>query len=240
MTADLAADAEWVQIFQDRRRTLPFRLGLCTVAAACIGPFTDLRMVALWLTLFVAIQLTEWRLGPVTHQRRIGFLLLLLSNTVVAAPAIFDVTAFGAWGSAVSVALVAGILAIGVAGARSAPLAFAASAIPSAAYLTAIPLFALSVGAAPRDVFLMAINGPLLLTAAYVGWRAQAGALLGEAKAARGPSAPTPPSPPLSPWSAMNCARRSPPCWPVWRRPRAPPPWTTPPTICGWWTTPAG
>ncbi|WP_304186976.1 ATP-binding protein [Phenylobacterium aquaticum] len=183
MTAALAADAEWAQIFTDRRRSLPFRVGICVLAGVTIGAFVDIRLVVLWLGLFLAMQGVEWALGDRVRTRWIGAGVLLITNAVIGAPVLVEIQTFGVWGAVVAIALLAGTLTIGAAGARSSGLAYLMVLIPSAVYLALIPWFAWRQGATGRDVFLMAVNDPLLVMSSFVAWRASARALLGEAAA---------------------------------------------------------
>ncbi len=59
--ADPTTDSKvvWAEIFQDRRRTLAFRVILIFAITFGFGPFADARLLYPWVASYIALQLLD-------------------------------------------------------------------------------------------------------------------------------------------------------------------------------------
>lgn len=121
--ADPTTDSKvvWAEIFQDRRRTLAFRVILVFVITFGFGPFADARLLYPWIAIYVALQVLERGLGPRLAHRGVGAALLFANHLIYCAPSLLVIHEFGPWGVGLGAAHICGAMTMAAISARRSP-----------------------------------------------------------------------------------------------------------------------
>jgi signal transduction histidine kinase len=173
----------WAEIFQDRRRTLAFRVILIFAITLGFGPFADASLLYPWIASYVALQLLERGLGPRVANRRVGAALLFANHLIYCAPALLVIHEFGPWGVGLGAAHICGAMTMAAISARRSPLAYAMMVLPCIGYLAALAVMAFHYGGGIGAAVILGLAVPMALGGTTAAWRASARALEAEAVA---------------------------------------------------------
>lgn len=173
----------WAEIFQDRRRTLAFRVILIFAITFGFGPFADARLLYPWIASYIALQLVERMQGARAAERVVGAPLLFLNHLIYCAPALLVIHEFGPWGVGLGAAHICGAMTMAAISARRSPLAYAMMILPCIGYLAALAFMAFHYGGGIGAAGILGLAVPMALGGTTAAWRASARALEAEAVA---------------------------------------------------------
>ncbi len=173
----------WAEIFQDRRRTLAFRVILIFAITFGFGPFADARLLYPWVASYIALQLLERMLAARVADRVLGAPLLFANHLIYCAPALLVIHEFGPWGVGLGAAHVCGAMTMAAISARRSPLAYAMMVLPCVGYLAALAVMAFHYGGGLSAAVILGLAVPMALGGTTAAWKASARALEAEAEA---------------------------------------------------------